>query len=277
MLNRCVGKCRPQYWHSWPSRAKTLRRLRWTLCFGRRSNSEQADDARNLDLEIDGADPIVFGLFDFGTQFAHLAPRIERIGGELAVFEMNHFGQFAAKQGKSAAHVDDVDGHVEPIEHQDAARQSAAGGGEGGGGATDAPASRAMHPGSVRIGFLKALHVQPPMLCQSSHCSRFSGSIPTRATEKFIGGESVAIRRVGSHNRRRICSRHANSATVATVQLSAQDGHVRGKNSRRSACQPPGLRIRMIDVGCGVILSCRHRDRPGPTANRERGNDPVLM
>jgi len=39
---------------------------------------QQANHAGHLYLEVDRFDPIVFGLFGFGTQFAHLPPRIER-------------------------------------------------------------------------------------------------------------------------------------------------------------------------------------------------------
>jgi hypothetical protein len=74
-----------------------------------------------LYLEIDGANPIVVRLFLFGAQFAHFTPRIERIDGEFAFFEMDDFGQFAAKEPKSPAYIDYVNGHVEPIEHQNAA------------------------------------------------------------------------------------------------------------------------------------------------------------
>ena len=101
--------------------------------FGQSIEPKQADHAGNLDFEVDRPNPIVFGLFRFGTQFAHLSPRIERIGGEFAVFEMNNLGQFAAKKRKCPTNVDDMDRHVEPVEHQDAARQGAAGGGGEGG------------------------------------------------------------------------------------------------------------------------------------------------
>jgi len=129
---------------------------------------KQANHTRHLDLEVDGFDPIVFGLFDFGTQFAYVAPGIEGVVGELALLHSDDFGQFAAKESERPPHVHDMDGHVEPVENQHAARESAAGG-ERRGGVFDnsAPASRVMHPGTMRrIGCMKALHLPPPELCQ---------------------------------------------------------------------------------------------------------------
>jgi hypothetical protein len=149
---------------------------------------EQANDAGDLNLEVYCFDPIVFGSFDFGTQFAHFAPRDEGIRGEPALLHRNHLGQLAAEQPKGPPYVHHVDRHVEPIEHQNAARECAAGGGGGGGSVrgNNAPASRVMHPRGVNVGCMKALHVPPPELCQSRHCSQFSGRIPAR-TMKFRG------------------------------------------------------------------------------------------
>lgn len=148
---------------------------------------KQADDSRDLNLEINGSDPIVVGLFQFGTQFAHFAPGFKGIGAELVVFEMNDLSQLAAKQCKSPANIDDMDGHVEAIEDQNAARQGAGGGGRGGRLGNRTPVPRAMHPGRVRFGCLKALHDQPPMLCQSFHCSRFFRACQLRP-KRFVGG-----------------------------------------------------------------------------------------
>jgi hypothetical protein len=94
-----------------------------------------------------------------------------------------------------------VDGHVEPIEHQDATGQGADGGGRGGVLDNNAPASRAMHPRRVRIGCLKPLHVPPPELCQSPYCSRFFWRIPARTAK--IQGRSIFQ---NAHCRRRLPS-----------------------------------------------------------------------
>jgi hypothetical protein len=62
------------------------------------------------------------GLFFFGPQYTEFSPQFKRIGGKLTFFEMDNFGQFAAKQAEGSPHVDDVNRHVEPIQHENAAR-----------------------------------------------------------------------------------------------------------------------------------------------------------
>jgi hypothetical protein len=161
--------------------------------FGQAIEREQTNDARHLYFEIDGTNPIVVGMFRFGTQFAHFSPRVERIGGELAVFEVNNLGQFAAKQGKSTPHIHDVDRHEKPVEHEHAARQCTDGGWRGGWRGNNTPASRAMHPGTVRIGCRQALHVQPPMLCQSLYCSLFSDPCQRRGNIFYADCKSFPV------------------------------------------------------------------------------------
>jgi hypothetical protein len=205
--------------------------------------AKQPDDARDLDFEVDRPNPIVFGFFQFGTQFAHFSPRIERVGGEFAVFKVNDLGQFAAKQGKRPPHVHHMDGHVEPVEHQDAARQCAAGGVRQRRRVSNAPTPRDMPSGTAHIGCLKALHVPPPMLCPSLYCSRFSRRAPAETDEI---GPGV-------------------SRGTAAIFLTSRSGHS-CRNSVGSACQRPRRRITMMDVGCGVTVchaSARADHQPG--------------
>jgi hypothetical protein len=81
---------------------------------------EQTNDSRDLNLEVDRANPIVVGFLEFGAQFAHLAPGLKRISSELPFFKMNNLGQLATEQAKSPPHVHHVNGHIQPIEHQHA-------------------------------------------------------------------------------------------------------------------------------------------------------------
>ena len=83
---------------------------------------KQPDDARHLDFKVDRAEPIFVGLFFFGPQYAEFTPQFKGIGGKLAFLEMDDFGQLAAKQAEGSPHVDDVNGHVKPIQHENAAR-----------------------------------------------------------------------------------------------------------------------------------------------------------
>ena len=106
---------------------------------GQTIECEQANHTGYLDLEVDRSDPIVFRLFDFGTQFAHLAPGVEGIRGELALLHRNYLGQLAAEEPKSPPHVHNVDRHVEPIEHENATESALPGEGEGVCGATTLP------------------------------------------------------------------------------------------------------------------------------------------
>ena len=83
--------------------------------------TQQPDHARNLDLEIDRADPVFVGLFEMGPFLAGFQPRLEGIVGESPfVPRMNDLGQLPAKQGEGPADAYDMDGHIEPIEHKDA-------------------------------------------------------------------------------------------------------------------------------------------------------------
>jgi hypothetical protein len=130
---------------------------------GQAIKRKEPNDTRHLDLEVDRADPIFVGLFVFGTQFAHLSPGFERVGGKLPFFEMDHLGQLATKQPDGAFHIDDVDGHIEPIEHQYATRQSAPWGGWSGSMDNKTLPTRAFRSRPIRIGSLNCLHVQTPL------------------------------------------------------------------------------------------------------------------
>ncbi len=90
--------------------------------------TKQPNYPGNLNFEVYRPDPIIFRQFLFGAQFPHLPPRVERVGSEFTVFEVDHFGHFAAEKPERTPHVHHVDGHVESIEHQYAASQRAAGG-----------------------------------------------------------------------------------------------------------------------------------------------------
>ena len=83
---------------------------------------QQTDDPWNLHLKIDGANPVVAGLLGVSAEFADFPPRFKGIGVEFSLLQVNHLGQFAAQKTEGAADIDDVDGHVETIEHQHAAR-----------------------------------------------------------------------------------------------------------------------------------------------------------
>ncbi len=245
---------------------------------------EQANHTGNLDLEVDRSDPVVFGLFDFGTQFAHFAPGIEGIRGELPLLHRDHLGQLAAEQPKSPPHVYDVDRHVEPIEHKNAAGERAAGGGRGGMRGNSAPASRAVYPRRVSLGCVKPLHVPPPELCQSCYCSRFFWRIPARTARNR--GRSAATSRVDRSRqtppiRRKYRQIHWHGSlrrTYPAVWQSwtwKQNSPVRkkpfgprGKNSSGSACQQPDSRIRMSDVGCGSLFSASARAGRQPGAGK---------
>ena len=58
-----------------------------------------------------------------GPVFADLAPGVEVVGGVLAIFQADDLGQVLAQEAERPAHRDDVDGHEELVENQDAGIQ----------------------------------------------------------------------------------------------------------------------------------------------------------
>src|SRR5205823_2357120 len=86
---------------------------------------DEADDARHLNLARRRAHPVVVLFAEVaGAVLAQLAPRLEIVGGELAVLEADHLGQVLAQQTKGPAHGDDVHGHEQLVQDQDARFES---------------------------------------------------------------------------------------------------------------------------------------------------------
>ena len=139
--------------------------VKMEFLLGQAVEMQQSDDARHLNLEVDRSNPIVVRLFFIRAKLAHFPPCIERIGSELAVVLVNDFGHFAAEQAESPTHVYHVNGHEEPIKHQDAARQPAAG--RRGGSRpsrNDGAVSRSMRPRTAYNGGFKPWHSAAPRM-----------------------------------------------------------------------------------------------------------------
>jgi hypothetical protein len=156
------------------------------LLLGQPVKMEQPDHAGNLDLEIDRPNPIFLGLFEFSAQLAHFPPQIEGIGEVLSLFKMDDFRQFAAKEAEGAADIDDMDRHIQTVEHQDAARERCTGWGMRWGVCDNGPPSRAFRPWNLRVGRLNRLHVQTPVLRQSLDSSKLDRWCLRRFHDFFI-------------------------------------------------------------------------------------------
>ena len=178
MLRRCAGKWRPQYWQICPSRASTLRRLRWSFCFGKRSNCNNRITRGTWISKLTDRIQSSSACLSSARKLARFPPGIEGIGGELPIFGMNHFGQLAAEQPERPPHVDDMNGHVKPIEHQHATGQRGAGGGMTRLGAAGAPDAARRHvaghwPEKGEPRRLKPFHVAEFSRCMAAivrHC-----------------------------------------------------------------------------------------------------------
>ena len=82
--------------------------------------TQEADHSGNLDLEIDGTDPIFVRLLEMGPLPTGLQPSLEGvIAKNPFLARMNDFRQFPAQQGKRPADTYHMYGHVKPIEHKD--------------------------------------------------------------------------------------------------------------------------------------------------------------
>jgi hypothetical protein len=82
--------------------------------------TQEADHAGDLDLEIDGADPVFVRLLEMGPLPTGLQPGLEGVIAENPFLtRMNDFRQFSAQQRKCPADTYHMYGHVKPIEHKD--------------------------------------------------------------------------------------------------------------------------------------------------------------
>jgi hypothetical protein len=166
---------------------------------------------------------------------------------------MNHFGQFAAKKPKGASHIDHVDSHVEPIEHQNATGKRYARGGMRGGVCDRAPPSRAFRPWTMQVGGMNRLHVQTPMLSQTLEASKLD----------------------------RWCLRRFHDFFLLYLFSPRRARGIQGTFFRENyeiffipTCQPPVSGSRMENVVCGTAVSCVGVRR---FPKGERENDPIFM
>jgi hypothetical protein len=81
---------------------------------------QEPDDAGDLDFEIDRPYPILVGLLAFRPEFTDFPPALEIVVRENSFLQMDHFGQVTVQESKGAAHADDMDRQVKPIENQHA-------------------------------------------------------------------------------------------------------------------------------------------------------------
>jgi len=83
--------------------------------------AHEADDARDCDLQTDGANPVVLLGLEAALVLRELGPAAKRVRVVLAVFNLDHFSQVGEQHGEGPPRRDDADGHVQLVEDQDLA------------------------------------------------------------------------------------------------------------------------------------------------------------
>ena len=102
--------------------------VKFDVLAGKLVVAEQADDARDGDLEADGVDPVVLIRLKLGLELADFAPALEveilpfTLAGGVG-FDVDDLSHLAAEHGEGPADVDDSNGLIEAVEHQDIGAQ----------------------------------------------------------------------------------------------------------------------------------------------------------
>jgi hypothetical protein len=88
----------------------------------------QANDARHLNLAVDGVQPIVVHLTEVTRPIlAHFAPSLEIVGQKLTVFQTDYFSKILTKQTKGPPNGNNVYGHEQLVQNQDTSVQGGTG------------------------------------------------------------------------------------------------------------------------------------------------------
>jgi len=112
LLSRCEGKCRPQYWQIWPSRASTLRRFRWSFCFGSRSNSSSRI-TRGPGFQNDRRIQSSCGCLSSARNSLILAK--SQTNRQEFALSNELLRPVRGREAKGASHIHHVNSHVEPM------------------------------------------------------------------------------------------------------------------------------------------------------------------
>src|SRR5262245_46902208 len=89
--------------------------------------SKQPNHARHLNLAVERADPIVVFLAEVLSAIdAHFTPRLEVVTDELAFLQAHDFSQILAQEAEGTPDRDDVHGHEQLVQNQNAGVQGAA-------------------------------------------------------------------------------------------------------------------------------------------------------
>jgi hypothetical protein len=86
----------------------------------------EPNDARDLYFKGNRADPVGMRFLELRFQGADITPGIEvvRVPDSIIV-DVDDLGQFLAEESECSLHRDDMDGHVKPIEDQNAGVEGA--------------------------------------------------------------------------------------------------------------------------------------------------------
>jgi len=82
--------------------------------------SSESHDPWQLDVEIDGTNPVILVVSVEPAHLTQLAPRLKIVIGELAIFNINDFSHFAVQKNKSPSRSHHADRHVMAIQHKHA-------------------------------------------------------------------------------------------------------------------------------------------------------------
>ena len=100
---------------------KDVAAVEFDLLFGQSIVQQQPHNARHGNVESHGADPVVGMGLELSAELADLDPGLEVVAQVLAVFDVDHFSQLAKQQREGPFDVDDPDGQVVLVQHQDIA------------------------------------------------------------------------------------------------------------------------------------------------------------